>query len=191
MPRAGTGPPPPSRAFGTLVVSDVLGELWGLSEQRGALLVSTDQAAVITANRLIEVGDSGRAGSALPVVSRDDLATSGSAADFIWTSRDGTLDLYAADAGTEVEVSLLDETGQPLGSRSFKSGEAVHRLELSSLSDTGWTAARIEVRVKSGRACFSLDVRNGATGRWATTAPITDGMNGQEFLVVPAFHSSA
>jgi hypothetical protein len=178
----------PIPALGTLIIPDVPAE-WGLSDWRGVLIVSLDQPAVVVAHRYIDVGEGGRAGSALPVVDRDELLKPPMVGDFLWAPASAALDLYTAQANTEVDVSVWDASGNRLGSRNIKSDEAWHRLELSSLVAGDWTGVRLEVKVKAGRAALSLDVPDPNTGRWATVAPIIEGMEGRDLQLAPAYHA--
>ncbi len=176
--------------MGTLVVGDVLSELWGLSEQRGTVLVNTDQAAAAFAYRYVEVGEGGRAGSALAVMGREDLLGAGRTADFLWARREAVIDLYLGAAGSAVDVTVWSGEGKKLGTRTVAGEESTVRVGLGELLEGEMGVARVQVDVKSGQAAVSMDLPGAEPGRWATVAPLLEGDEGQELTLSPAYRGA-
>jgi hypothetical protein len=179
----------------TLVLGDVLSELWGLSEQQGTVLITTDQPTIVSAVKYIETDSGGRAGSPLPVSYSEDLLTPSSFGDLLWIQQtadapgsSAILSVYVAKPDTQVDIRLFDSEGTQIAANSIQSGPATLLIPIASMVEGPLSLARAQLKVISGSATAALEVVDNQTGYRTTASVLQAGMDGKAFVLASAYH---
>ncbi|QOY85518.1 hypothetical protein [Paludibaculum fermentans] len=148
----------------TLVLRDVLADLWGLSSVSGVLQVATDQPVLISAAK----SSAGRYGTRLPIIGDQLRISSGQIGDSLWLQQDAkastTITLSLETPDSNLDLILFDDAGTKLNTLSFTGGPQIVVVPVSSLTGTDLPVGRAEVRVKSGRAAGYYEVTDSTTG---------------------------
>ncbi len=174
IPASGEAPPPvwkTVQAGETLVTSNVLENLWGLSGM-GTLKLSIDQPAVITGRTFNDADPSGTFGTALTPVAHDDLLESGDTGHAPWVSESPdsstlfrtNLSVFLALAGSSVDIVLFDSTGREKGRTNVSGGPQTFQTSVSALVPEGLPLGRAEFRVLKGKAAAYVSVTDNFTG---------------------------
>jgi hypothetical protein len=148
----------------TLVLHDVIAELWGMSGRSGVLKVTTDQPVLITAAKSAP----GRYGTRLPVIGEQRALSAGQIGDSLWIQQDSSastsisLALETADAA--VDLILFDANGAKLTTVTLSGGPQVINTEVAALTTSDLPLGRAEVRVRSGRAAGYYEVLDSTSG---------------------------
>lgn len=106
----------------TLVLRDVLADLWGLSSVSGVLQVATDQPVLISAAK----SSAGRYGTRLPIIGDQLRISSGQIGDSLWLQQDAkastTITLSLETPDSNLDLILFDDAGTKLNTLSFTGG---------------------------------------------------------------------
>lgn len=111
----------------SLMVTDVVGTIFGVAEASGALSITSDQPLILRA-RTYNTASTGTFGVALPVVPDDRFFLSGYVAHSFWVSQDSTTDrgyrtniavVFPDPTGGAATVTLYDAAGNLRGQQDL------------------------------------------------------------------------
>jgi hypothetical protein len=184
-------PLPVSRLFDiapgvTLVLGDVLLETFGLTSAGGALRVTADSDVVVS-SRIYNQQGTVTFGQGFEGVPRSDALRAGDTTDVMGLTESTSfrtnivlIDASDEETGSQVELSLRDQEGAEIASRSYQ----LERLEprLFSATDLGTTAfddATLHAEVTSGAVIVTASKidNDPATGDPTTLEPWTSPMS--------------
>ncbi len=156
----------------TIVYSDVVGSLFGISGGAGALSLSSDQPLLIRA-KTYNTAPSGTYGVALPVIASDRLLAPGDVGDSLWISQDASGSsgyrtnvavVFPDASGGAATVTVYDADGNARGSQDFSLDSAgLQQFSVSSFAGAV-SVGRAQVVVTRGHAAGYAVVVDNVTG---------------------------
>jgi len=159
----------------TRTIDDVLGTLFGATNDFGSLAVASNSGALFVSSRTGTPGADGSFGQDIPAAGREDLVREGSSRLLAGVRQNSAFrtNLVVANAGeidTDVEVELEDAAGTALGTARI----ALRPLEMRQLNDVA-RALGARDGFRDGRIRLSTPTANGAFAAFASE--IDNGTN--------------
>lgn len=157
----------------SLRVREALKTLFGLAEAAGTITVTSDAPLVSSLTTQNVAAPEGAYGLGLLPVAQGDLLGAGETGHAIWVSQSAdpatgyrsNLSVTLAEAGTVVEVRVLDAEGRVAGTATVTAGSPfVWQRPVRALAgDADLPVARAEFEVKAGRATAYAVVNDNVT----------------------------
>lgn len=148
----------------TMTISDVLGSLFGSSNDFGALRITSNVPTLLVSSTTSTPGDGGTFGQGLEAMGRNDFVTSSRTRSIAGVRQDdrfrtNLVIVNASEAAIDVDAKLVDRSGAVVGSRSLH----LEPLEMAQIDDApqglgaagGISAARILLSTRTPGGAFA------------------------------------
>ena len=176
----------------TLVLPNVLQELWGGGDLAGAARLTSTQDLLISARTYNNADPAGTFGLGLEVVRDANLLTAGETGHVGWISEspDGSkgfrtnVGIVLPTAGSAVDAIVYGTGGTELGRRTFSGGPLATQVSIRDIASGDLSVARLELRVTAGTATGYGAVVDNVTGDGFAVQPrrVTPGTWADLFL---------